>query len=217
MKRARDGSERGRVPKRARTQEAQVAAVVKREMGKKMDLLYCDASSYGAVDSSGTITSCLVNLARGDDGINNHNGNVLRPKGLSVNFYSYSPNSYNAVRFMVIQWLDNTTPTATDILQSTTTGVGVISPPNVNSKGRMKVLADKQYILAATAGGDNTITGYGVISEKLYIPGNKMKSIKVRTGSNDIIEGHLYIFVISDDSLIPYPGTYWYSRLSFYD
>jgi len=197
----------------------EVRAEVMRELRSKADLKYCDAfsSANTNITSTGAVYNILSNLVRGDAGLDNFNGNSIKVKGLTLNYGCHSNQTYNYCRVMLIQWYDSGTPSLTGILNSTTTGVAPFANIYVTNRKNIKVLYDKTFAIAPTAGGDSTVTGEGTFMDKVYIDGSRMTKVTYQTGANTIQDGGLYLIAVSDDSLTTYPQITWGIRVSFYD
>lgn len=59
--------------------------IVRKELRKNTDWKYTDVYLTASnVLTSGTITSLYTNLVRGDAGLNNFDGNTIKPSGLLV-------------------------------------------------------------------------------------------------------------------------------------
>jgi len=205
--------------KRPRRSPPTVASVVKREVKKTKETKYTDRGVHNqAASNAGSVLSLINSLARGDDAFNNFDGNTVYPTGISFRWGCNTNQTYNYVRFLVFQWLENTTPAMSDILQDTTTGIACLCPPHVNNIGRMNVLFDKVVTISpSAAGSSSTVLGDGIKNGQVYIPGSRFRPIKYRIGSSDIITGNIFVLVVSDDGLATFPGFSFYSRLSFTD
>lgn len=221
MKRQRSFSTSGRTAKKPKyqRQDATVTAVVRKELRKKTDWRYTDAiSNGGSVTTTGTITSCLSNLTRGDNGLNNFSGNEIRPQAVLIQYYFQTNQTYNSVRFMVFQWFDAGAPAVGGVLQDGGTNIATISPVVVTNKRYIKVLYDKTHLMAPTAGGDNTVIGNGVVQPvKIYIPGKRLRPVRYNQNNNTCQDGNIFILTISDDALTTFPSVYWFSRVTFSD
>lgn len=220
MKRARSSSKTGGSPaKKRRTDDAQVAKIVRKEIRKNTDWRYTDNSQVANnSNTTGTVSSLLANLVRGDNGFNNFQGNEVTPQGLLVKYYIHTSQVRNVVRVMLIQWFDDVVPVPLGILQNITTGLGPLSATSVTNKRYIKVLYDMTHQFAPTAGGDTTVVGEGVTDPvTVYIPGKRMKNIRYQSTSNTVQDGCLYLLHISDDLAAPSPQITWYSRLTFPD
>lgn len=185
-----------------------------------VEVKYADRGAYNtSATTSGAVVCVHNSLTRGDDAYNNFDGNTIYPLGLSFKWGTQTNQNFNYVRFVLFQWLENTTPTASDLLQDTTTGIATLSAFNVNTKGRMTVLYDKIVTIAPSAAGGSTATvlGDGIKNGKVYIPGSRLAPIRYRVGSTDIISGGIFLLYISDDNVPTYPGISYYSRLAFKD
>jgi len=218
MKRARSNSKTGTQPrKRART-EASVATVVRKELRKKTDWKYADHALVAQnVLSTGTVQSLYQNLIRGDAGLNNFEGNIVRPQAVTLKYYCHTSEVRNSVRVMIFQWFDSVTPVAAGILQSTALSLATVAPILVTNKGYIKVLYDHTHQFAPTAGGA-AVLGEGVTDPvTVYIPGKRLKETRYQSGANVVQDGNLYIFFISDDLVVPSPQITYFSRVTFSD
>jgi len=221
MKRARADSKTGAGPrKRPRvSQEAQVAAAVRKELRKKTDWKYTDTALVATnVLTTGGIASLLTNLARGDAGLDDFEGNVINPQAITFKYYMHTSQVRNVVRVMIFQWFDSVTPVPSGVLQSVVTGLGPISPTLITNKNYIKVLYDHTHQFAPTAGGDTTVTGEGVTDPvTVYIPGKRLKQVRYQSGNNIVQDGNIYLLMISDDLVVPSPQVTYYSRITFSD
>lgn len=207
-----------RPAKRPRSQLAVTQEIVRRELRRKADWKYCDNSSAGANStSSGTITSLLAPMSRGDTGLDTFDGNLINPSGITVKYTFNTNQSYNAVRFMVFQWFDSSTPQTSGVLATTTVGLAVLAPVYAANKPLVKVLYDKTHIIAPTAADGGTIYGQGVCYGSVYIPGKRIKPVRFSSQSTAVQDGNIYILQISDDSLTTFPTVHWHSRVTFTD
>lgn len=205
--------------KRIRRAPPTVASVVKREVNRTKETKYTDRAVWNAAaTNAGSVLSLINSLARGDDAFNNFDGNTVYPTGIMFKWGAVTNQEYNHVRFLVFQWLENTIPGISDLLQDTSTGTATYSAVHVNNRGRMNVLYDKRVIIAPTAcTSTGVVIGAGHATGQYYISGSKLRPIKYRIGSSDIISGNVFCLVISDDGAVTYPGYNFYSRLSFTD
>lgn len=205
--------------KPSNTMKNEIRREVIKELQSKADLKYADAfgSVNANVTSSGSVLNILSNLTRGDNGLDNFNGNSIKIKGITLNYGCHSNQSYNYMRVMLIQWYDSGTPALTGILNTVTTGLAPFAFIYVTNRKNIKVLYDKTFVMSPSAGGDSTVTGEGVFTDKVYIDGARIKKVTYRSGENTIQDGGIYLITISDDSLTTYPQINWGTRVSFYD
>lgn len=184
---------------------------------RKADVKFVDVTGLSQnMTSSGTLTSIFTNLTRGDNGLNNFNGNTFQPKGVLLNYCVQTNQSYNFCRVMLVQWSDSSVPVLSGILQYTATGTATVSPTLVTNKGFLKVLYDKTFTVAPTA-GDAAIVGNGVFCDKVYVPEFKLKKVRFNTSTNVEQDNSIYLIYLSDDSLSTYPQITFTVRTSFYD
>lgn len=201
--------------KRQRTNStSNVQAIVKKELRKKTDWKYTDASVLNAaISANGSIVSLLTNLTRGDTGFNNFEGNMIQPQAITFHYDFHTDQIYNVMRMMIFQWFDNSVPSVATVLAATTAGVGVLCPVATSAKPLLKVLYDKTVPVAPTA--NSPIQGCFV--DKVYIPGKRLRKVQFNSGNLTVQTGNLFALYISDDTLTTFPGTYWYSRVTFSD
>lgn len=184
----------------------------------KADLKYTDNSTANAaVTSSGTFYPLLANLTRGDNGINNFQGNTIYPKYIQCDWHMNTNQNYNSCRVMIFQWEDASAPSLSTLLANTATGLATICPPNVSAKAQLKVLYDAKVIFAPTASGDSTVLGQGISSGSCYIPEKKLKPVRYSAATNSVVDNNIFLLVISDDSVPTYPAIFWHTRVAFTD
>jgi len=184
----------------------------------KQDMKYADYSQSNiSMTSSGSFYSVLSNLTRGDDGRNNHQGNLIYPKYLQMDYYVYSNQSYNSCRVMVFQWSDSAAPSLATLLQTISTGIATISPPNISAKSNLKVLCDHKFVIAPTAGGDTTVVGNAIHQGSCFIPEKKFKPVRYAASAVNVQDNNIYVLFLSDDTVPTYPAFYFHTRLGFTD
>lgn len=216
----RQNTARSKQPKKkARTQAQTTQAIVKKELRRHTDWKYTDYVLNGQqIYNSGFIVSVLTNLTRGDNGYQNFQGNIIKPQAITMKYYAHTTEIFNTLRVMLIQWFDSGVPALSGILQTTTSGIGVISPTLVTNKQYIKVLYDKTHMLAPTAGGDTTVIGAGTIEPvTVYIPGKRLKDVRFNSTSNVVQDGDLILLAVSDDALISTVQLHADVRVTFAD
>ena len=192
-------------------------SIVRSEMRRAADIKYMDYANTYAISSTGAVYTLFTNMNRGDNGLNNFNGNIITPTSLRIRYSWYSNQLFNHVRCLVFQWFDDTTPVVTGILQSNATTLATLSDTLVTNKRFIRVLHDKTYVLAPTAGGDTTPTGLGHVVRDVYIPGSRLKPVRFNATVATPVDGQLYVLLISDDAALSYPQYNFYARLSYTD
>lgn len=173
---------------------------------------YFDTSQTGQAQSfSGTIYP-LSQIPQGDD-VGNRAGNSVLARSLyikaDISGNTGTVSGSTILRMMIVSDTENTgsTPTVSDILQTTGTALVVDSPLNVDHIARYNVLLDKTFAL--------NNSGQIRLQYKKYI--KLYKHLKY-TGPNgtDVYKNNLYMLVCSDVNAND-PSITFYSRLGFYD
>lgn len=193
------------------------APMYKTPKAEYKDIMYTDVSGAGGVTNAGTMVSLLSSISRGDNGINNFRGNTINPWSLRFKYYWSTTQSYNAVRVLIFQWFDATTPALSGIVQSVATGTATISPMLVTNLQYIKVLYDGHHMIAPTAADGGTVLGEGVACADVYIKSKKLKPIRFNSGTNVVQDGCIYALLLSDDAVVSYPQCVYYSRIAFTD
>lgn len=184
----------------------------------KVDMKYCDYSIANAsVTSSGSFYSLLTNMARGDNGLNNFQGNNIYPKYIQCDWHMNTNQNYNSARVMIFQWEDSLAPNLATLLASTVAGIATICPPNVSAKAQLRVLYDAKVVFAPTAGGDTTVIGQGIASGSCFIPERKLKPVRFTSTTANVADNNIFILTLSDDGLPTYPAIYFHTRVAFTD
>lgn len=202
----------------AKRRRASTQQIVRSELKKQGDLKYADSTGLSQnMTSSGTFISCFNNLTRGTNGVNNFDGNTINPNGYTLKFTAQTTQTYNACRVMVFQWMDASTPALSGVLQYTATGTACVSPILVTNKNYIRVLYDKTFMMAPSASGDTTVLGNGTFSDKVFIPGKRIRKVRYNSSTNVVQDGDIFLLYLSDDSLTAYPQITYVQRCSFYD
>jgi len=181
-------------------------------------------------DNLGATTSLSMknlttNLIRGTAGLNNFIGNTITPKSLSIRWSisgcitnAFLPaDAWNVTRLIVFQWASETAPVGAEILQYDASGYAPFSSLGLNSRGKLRMLADLQKAtFLQTADTGNNMTS-NIFTGKINIPGSKLLPIEFNQGTNTVIRNNVYLAGCSDSSISPSPLIVFSSRLTFYD
>lgn len=220
MKRQRSSSYSGSNKKpRLNRQNATVASVVKKELRKKTDWRYADDSQdrIPVYNTGASIRSVFTSLVRGDTGLNNFQGNDIRPQAVTFKYFADTAQTFNVLRVILFQWFDAQAPTLGGVLQSTATNVACVSPTLVTNKKYIKILYDKTHMLAPTA-GDTNVVGNGTMDPvTVYIPGKRLRVVRYNSSTNVCQDGNIYVLAISDDTALGTVNLTYYVRTTFSD
>lgn len=196
----------------------QKQAVIYKNPKPKVDMKYCDYSSSNFnVTSSGTFFPLFSSMVRGDNGLNNFQGNNIYPKYIQMDYYFGTAQAFNSCRVMLFQWEDSLAPNLATLLANSATGLATISPPNVSAKAQLKVLYDDKFIMAPTASGDSTVLGYGTHIGSCFVPEKKLKTVRFTSTTATVADNNIFVLFISDDTVPVYPVAYFHSRVGFTD
>lgn len=217
MKRGRSSSFDQRSSKRRKTGgQSNVERIIARQYQyapRALEYKVTDVGATGTVSTGGTIVPLLNNLVRGTDYINNFLGNKVQPVGLQGRFTCITGDVTNAMRVLIFQWMDSSTPTVSGVLQSP---ANCLSPVLVTNRSQINVLYDRLY-----TGSDYGSTGgqyfLAVPAKPLYIKGRNMFPIEFATGTADVQKGELFCLLISDSSAVIHPSVSYYFRMTFTD
>lgn len=188
MKRKASGSSAQKPAKRLRRTKTprRVGVFVPPEFKYTVASTALTASTYNGLGAS-----LLTNLARGDAGKDNFDGNQVVPVGLTVRFTVQATAVTQKLRFIIIQVLKGTAPLTNQLLDSTGgAATTYLSSYNRGYKNTFKVLTDK-IINVTTANDDN-------ISEVVYIPQRKIQPVSYITGTTNISTGDIRLYYYGD-------------------
>jgi len=216
MKRANSSSNRQRPTKKARLQRQDATvSIVRKELRKKTDWLYTDQSTYQlpVYNTGSPMPTLFANLVRGTAGLNNFAGNDMRPQAITLKYYAETAQSYNALRVLLFQWFDQTTPGLTGILQNGNTGIALCSPINVTNRKYIKVLYDRTHMLAPGAAGASGI----MEPVTVYIPGKRLRPVHFNWSSNTVQTGNIFLLLVSDDAATGTVNVTFHTRVTYAD
>lgn len=215
MKRGRSVQTGQRPAKRSKLQrqDATVTSVVRKELRKQIDWKYCDNNAQLPVYNLGTITSLFSNLVRGDNGLNNFQGNDLRPQAITLKYYATTSQVYNTYRVLIFQWFESAAPALAGLLQTGATGYALVAPTLVTNKKYIKILYDRTHMNNIPYSGGNSVMDPVTV----YIPGKRLKPVRYNQNTNTCQDGNIYICLVSDDTALgTIDVTYW-TRVTFSD
>lgn len=218
MKRKASTSASSKMSKKPRIsrQDSTVTAVVRKELRKKTDWKYADLGIINSpVYYNGQPTSLLGNLIRGNLGLNNFQGNIIKPQAITLKYFcESSQETYEGIRIILFQWFDSATPQTGGILQDSNQTVALVSPTLVTNKGYIKILYDQLHMLSITANPAGNGITQGVT---VYIPGKRLRPIRYNSSSNVVQDGNIYILAVSNDTALGTVNLTAYSRITFSD
>lgn len=180
------------------------------------------SSVASSVTSSGTVVH-LTNIGEGDD-VTSRSGRSILPKTWFLRgeiAYNSAGSAAQQVRVVVFRDMndnDEVAPTVAQLFQSTTAGLGVISPLQKDNSMRFKVLFDKIYNVDATR-SQVGIKTFHRIPLGIDPHGNPTQGIHTTysgTGGPNTAKNHIYMIVISNTSS-NHPTLTYYNRLTFID
>lgn len=188
----------------------------------RVDYKITDTTFSGSASTTATLDYLMANLVVGTGYLNNYIGREIFPAGLdfSIEIVGAESNAVltadqtNLTRVLVFQWMDDATPTASLVLQSTAATTACMSPINFKNYNNINVLIDWRVSTWTTA----TLSNYAssnAYNARRYIKGKKLRAIEM-DGSN-VIKGSIWMLVVSDSGVAPSPGFSGYSRLTFTD
>lgn len=190
-------------------------AQVARMMNVRHEKKYFQNYAAGTRDWSGVIHS-VSDVAQGDSDVN-RDGDSLYIKSLQIRYSIAVADTYNLVRLICFQWLDDDTPIPSDILSATYLGTAVapLAPFHHDQRAKYRILYDSQPM--ALNGTSNLVEVRTVMLKNRGKLGKKMVNqirytAGLTTGSNK-----LYILEISDSSAAAHPSFSTVARMNFTD
>lgn len=168
-----------------------------------------NTSGYiGGVTYAGTITS-LSDVVQGGAG-NQRVGDALRVRGLDLRVAAYHQvgSLQGGLRFLVFFWNEDSTPTASLVLQGTGSAASLVSPYNSDhvQNGSLNVVADFVY-----AGDSSPDAFFHQVTRVL-------DSQITYAASSTSGAGKLWMLAISDAGLATNCANYqWWSRMLYDD
>lgn len=197
--------------------KANVNKAVQLYMKEHQEIKFYDIDLNSAADStSGTLIQ-LNDVPQGSSSVT-RDGDSLYARSLTCRFWARqtTAGAPNYIRYLIVRWNNNSTPTASQILQATGTDSCIISPKNHLNRQEYSILWDSGAIQLQqsdlSAAGDYTNQNIDYRSLLLVFPLN-FKCIF----SSGSINGtnRLYFLRFSDGANI---GTHrMYTRFTFYD
>lgn len=203
------GRRRKRKPALTRQEKAEVATIVNRKLTKRLEKKYHLQAGAGVnYDYNGNIVS-LSSVAQGDTDTT-RDGDSLYIRSIRLMGDITVADSTNLYRVIVFQWLDDTTPVASDVLSSTYLGTANACNASYHHDQRKKfrIMFDKRYVLDST---DNTRL---LIDTKQLRPFVRkiQYTAATTTGTNKI-----WGLFVSDSSAVSHPSLNYVSKMNFND
>jgi hypothetical protein len=171
---------------------------------------FFDVASANAISFSGSVFP-LSDIPQGDSD-QTRDGDQIMPKSLEIGFQAFCADSSNTVRVVVFRWkpfFSFHNPLASDILQSTGTSTGYLSPLNHDKRKQFDLLYDHTVQMVLTM--SNSVVSW---SRKI-----KLSAIKCQwnTGQTTDVSNGFYVMAISDSAAIAHPQLQFYSRVNYTD
>lgn len=181
---------------------------------KAVEYKYTDTEgSLTSIPNNGIAVNLMASITRGTGYLNNYLGARIKPTGLSVRLCMRPGDPSNIVRMILLQWMDQSVPSAITLLESSSNWLSSIE---TSALSKCNVLYDSTWVL------NNQYATAQSYSEQLpvkaiYIKGKKMFPIEFDNTGDTIIKGCLYMFLISDSGATPHPTFSRYTRVTFAD
>lgn len=142
---------------------------------------------------TGAVQSLYGNLSRGDAGRNNYDGNMVKPRSITVRLNMVPGGVTDILRVIVVQQIRGPAPTVAQLLDlSGGTAQQPIASYNRPYKRSIKVLADRLYDLSSSFKGEYTDT--------IYIKGKKLVPLEVLSTAQTIITGDILLYTYAQSA-----------------
>lgn len=164
-------------------------------------------NAYTGINFSGSITN--FGLVPQGDTDQTRDGDALTLLSLQLKVSWTVGDAFNLVRTVVFQWMDNSVPGITSVLNST----GEIGTPLVSyvhdSRKSFRILLDRTYELD-TAGKSTKVLS------KVFTK-FPCKQLMFSGASTTAVYGGLYMILISDSGVVTHPSIVYHAKLNFTD
>lgn len=198
------------VYKKAKLTPANQAAVtqeVKRQLAAQGDFKQLQGRDLAAtgIINTGYMLDLGTSFARGDNAINNFEGEKVFPKSLRIRLQWTANDVHNLMRCIVVQWFGPGTPAVTDILN--TAGVAatqqMLCYRQWSRHKQYKILHDSMMQLDNVVGlcGQNGPQNF----LDIYISGKRIRPIEFNVNTTDYQKGGLFMLTLSDSLAVPHP------------
>jgi len=204
----------------AKNTKDQVRRMIKSAIAQTEEVKYFDEYGSNSVSTLGNIIR-IATITQGD--LNNQRiGDIIKLKKLELKYNvagQAATATYASVRVMLVQWYpldyDISTslgepPTFAELLKSVAGVSAPISPINPEFKDEFKVLYDKTHTIHSLDQGSSVANARVTVKKFGH---NKIDFYDGGTYGN----GQLYLVLISDDGLVPYPSVNWATMLYYTD
>lgn len=187
-----------------------VKHMVDREIRKHSEKKWLQTQNSAQSTNAGTIIS-FTEVPQGDTDVTRDGDQLtLRSLELSVDVVGLTGvtgNSQMLTRFIVFQWLPNTTPAASDVVISTDLGSGFAPRTFYNHQNRFefRILHDRLFY---------TDEYHQVVGEHIMVSDFHNRKVQYTPGSTSTATNKLYMLVVSNQT----GSTYAYNaKLNFSD
>jgi len=202
----------------AQTQEVQ--RQVNRTIARQKDYKVCILEEAAqSIDFSGTVFDLLSPMARGDNGRNNFEGQHIQVQNIHVRGAIAVADNTNYVRVVIFQWMDDTAPVTTSILDNAGI-IGTVDAPfatrNWTNRPLFKILRDDLFDMQSTnitAGGPNgnvKVLDYFIKSKKISKTFYAATIVAVQKGG-------IFMCVVTDSGAVAHPQLKFTSEIVFTD
>lgn len=191
-------------------QSIEVKKEVNKQLARKADYKQCSFNIVPtSVSTTGSSYNLFQNMTRGDAATNEYEGSTTQVKNIRVRGQVARADSTQAMRLLIVQMLDTTSPTASTILPAATTVVAPYSRRNWVNRTTYKILRDMLI---------NLCTDQESETFDIYIPGFKIR----KQWWNDSVAnvpttGGIYLICVSDSSAIAHPTLVFESEIIYSD
>lgn len=176
---------------------------VKRVFNSIAEKKYYPYDNTSTVSTTGNMLF-LSSIPQGDTDTT-RDGDSIYIRSIQINFTVAYADAYNQLRFILFQWLPQTTPTLADILLHPT--YPTISVFNHDSRRNYRILKDRRCIVDAD---DPTCM------LKIYSYNKFIRKIQY-TGGTTVGNNNIYCLAVSDSNVVNDPSISWSGKINFTD
>lgn len=186
-------------------------------MANHVEPKYLDLTSIANSIGAGGTLFLLSAVTQGDTQ-SSRVGDFIQPLRLLFNYTLYTVNSdiVTTVRMIFFRWIPATSlvvPLIANVLENPS-AANVLAHYNFQTQDNYRVLWDRQFQCSGIVAAPTVNSNFGATG--MVVPLKRRSEIEFSLGTT-LASNHIYLLVLSDSALTPFPILNFVSRLYFED